>query len=69
MIEAGCAMKAIDAASLLYKLQLLIDDPARLAQMRARREVNQHWSNSSEVHIAKESRSFDSGKIKGFLCR
>jgi len=34
LLEAGCALKAVDAASLAFKLQALIADPQRLARMR-----------------------------------
>lgn len=34
LLESGCALKAVDAAALAYKLQCLVDDPARLARMR-----------------------------------
>jgi processive 1,2-diacylglycerol beta-glucosyltransferase len=34
LLESGAALKAIDAASLEYKVRLLLDDPARLTAMR-----------------------------------
>lgn len=36
LLEAGAAMKANDAAGLIYRVQLLMEDAPRLAQMRAR---------------------------------
>lgn len=35
LLEAGAAVKAVDAGALVYKLQTLLADPARLAAMRA----------------------------------
>jgi processive 1,2-diacylglycerol beta-glucosyltransferase len=34
LLEAGAALKAIDAAALEYKVRLLLDEPQRLAAMR-----------------------------------
>lgn len=34
LLEAGCALKAVDPASLAFKVLALVDDPARLARMR-----------------------------------
>lgn len=34
LLEAGCALKAVDTAALVYKIRRLLDDPARLARMR-----------------------------------
>jgi len=39
LLESGCALKAVDAAALGYKIRLLVDDPARLAQMRERQKA------------------------------
>jgi hypothetical protein len=36
LLEAGVALKAVDAASLEYKVKVLLDDPARGAMMRER---------------------------------
>ncbi|MBS1161150.1 MAG: galactosyldiacylglycerol synthase [Proteobacteria bacterium] len=39
LLESGCALKAVDAAALGYKIRLLAEDPARLAQMRQRQKA------------------------------
>ena len=39
LLESGCALKAVDAASLAFKVQTLVDHPMRLQQMRARQQA------------------------------
>jgi len=39
LLEAGCALKAVDAAALLFKLKALLHAPERLADMRARQKA------------------------------
>lgn len=34
LLESGCALKAVDAAALGYKIRRLLDDPERLVRMR-----------------------------------
>jgi len=36
LLEAGAALKAVDAAALEYKVGLLLEQPQRLAAMRER---------------------------------
>lgn len=39
LLESGCALKAVDAAALGYKIGLLASDPERLARMRERQKA------------------------------
>lgn len=39
LLEAGCALKAVDPAALAYKLLALVDNPARLAAMREQQKA------------------------------
>ncbi len=39
LLESGAALKAVDVASLLYKVQKLLDRPEQLATMRARAQA------------------------------
>lgn len=39
LLEAGCALKAVDPASLAFKILGLVDNPARLASMRENQKL------------------------------
>lgn len=39
LLEAGCALKAVDPASLNFKILSLVDNPARLARMRENQKL------------------------------
>lgn len=57
LLESGVALKAVDGASLIYKVQRLLEHPAELAQMRSRMRAIAH-PNAAAAVIAIVAASF-----------
>jgi processive 1,2-diacylglycerol beta-glucosyltransferase len=55
LLESGAALKAVDVASLLYKVRRLLESPQELAAMRARMKsvARPHAASSVLAAVAK----------------